>query len=88
MNDWAEFCHFRYLLEILEHHGFLTVAEYFHTAQPNLSAQSKRFQENSGVHLYKKSKDGRIRLTETRRRVWPIRLPKTFSMLAMKRLRR
>ena len=53
------------------HHGFRVAAEYLHRAQPNLGAQAKRFQEIFGVHLCKKGKNGRIRLTETRRRVWP-----------------
>jgi DNA-binding transcriptional LysR family regulator len=65
MNDWAEFRHFRYLLEIVKHEGFRAAAESLHTAQPNLSAQAKQFQELSHVHLYRRSKDGRIELTET-----------------------
>jgi DNA-binding transcriptional LysR family regulator len=65
MNDWAEFRHFKYLLAILEHHGFRAAAEYLHTAQPNLSAQAKQFQEYFGLELYKREKDGHIRLTET-----------------------
>lgn len=72
MNDWAEFRHFRYLLAILEHHGFRAAAEYLHTAQPNLSAQAKQFQEHFGLELYKKSKDGHIQLTETGTAFLPI----------------
>jgi DNA-binding transcriptional LysR family regulator len=65
MNDWAEFRHFKYLLAIAEHKGFRAAAEYLHTAQPNLSAQAKQFQDFSEVHLFRKGKDGRIKLTAT-----------------------
>lgn len=65
MNDWAEFRHFKYLLAIVENRGFRAAAEQLHTAQPNLSAQAKQFQEQSAIHLFRKSKDGRIKLTET-----------------------
>jgi hypothetical protein len=65
MNDWAEFRHFKYLLAIVEHKGFRAAAEQLHTAQPNLSAQAKQFQELSATHLFRKGKDGRIKLTET-----------------------
>jgi DNA-binding transcriptional LysR family regulator len=65
MNDWAEFRHFKYLLAIAEHEGFRAAAEHLHTAQPNLSAQAKQFQDLSDVHLFRKGKDGRIRLTPT-----------------------
>jgi len=63
MYDWAEYRHFTYLLAVLEQNGFRAAAEVLNTTQPNLSAQAKQFQENSGVRLYKKSKSGRIRLT-------------------------
>jgi DNA-binding transcriptional LysR family regulator len=65
MNDWAEFRHFKYLLAIVENKGFRAAAEQLHTAQPNLSAQAKQFQDLSAIHLFRKTKDGRIRLTET-----------------------
>jgi len=65
MNDWAEFRHFKYLLAIAEHKGFRAAAEYLHTAQPNLSAQAKQFQDFSEIHLFHKGKDGRIKLTAT-----------------------
>jgi len=65
MNDWAEFRHFKYLLAIVEHKGFRAAAEQLHTAQPNLSAQAKQFQDLSAIHLFRRTKDGRIRLTET-----------------------
>jgi DNA-binding transcriptional LysR family regulator len=65
MNDRAEFRHFRYLLAILELQGFRAAAEHLHTAQPNLSTQAKKFQDDFGLHLYRKRKDGRIRLTQT-----------------------
>jgi DNA-binding transcriptional LysR family regulator len=65
MNEWAEFRHFRYLLAIVQHEGFRAAAEYLHTAQPNLSAQAKQFQDLSNVHLFQRCKDGRIKLTKT-----------------------
>jgi DNA-binding transcriptional LysR family regulator len=65
MYDWAEYRHFRYLLAVLERIGFRAAAEELHTTQPNLSAQAKTFQEQSGLHLYRKAKSGRIRLTPT-----------------------
>lgn len=65
MNDWAEFRHFRYLLTILEKQGFRTAAEELHTSQPNLTVQARQFQENAGVRLFRRSRSGRIRPTET-----------------------
>ena len=65
MYDWAEYRHFKYLLEILNRKGFRAAADQLHTTQPNLSAQAKQFQENSGLHLYRKAKGGRISLTTT-----------------------
>jgi DNA-binding transcriptional LysR family regulator len=65
MYDWAEYRHFRYLLEILDLKGFRAAAEQLHTTQPNLSAHAKQFRENSGLHLYRRSKSGRISLTPT-----------------------
>jgi DNA-binding transcriptional LysR family regulator len=65
MYDWAEFRHFTYLLAVLEQNGFRAAAEVLHTTQPNLSAHSKQFHENSGLRLYRKAKSGRIRLTAT-----------------------
>jgi DNA-binding transcriptional LysR family regulator len=55
----------RYLLEILDLKGFRAAAEQLHTTQPNLSAHPKQFRENSGLHLYRRSKSGRISLTPT-----------------------
>jgi DNA-binding transcriptional LysR family regulator len=65
MYDWAEFRHFRYLLAILERQGFRAAAEELHTVQPNLSTHAKQFQDNASVRLYRKTKSGRIRVTET-----------------------
>ncbi|SDE96636.1 LysR family transcriptional regulator [Terriglobus roseus] len=65
MYDWAEFRHFRYLLAILEKEGFRAAAEDLRTAQPNLSVQARQFQENASIRLYRKTKSGRIRITET-----------------------
>jgi DNA-binding transcriptional LysR family regulator len=39
-------------------------AEASYKAQPNLSVQAKRFQENASVRLYRRTKSGRIRITE------------------------
>jgi DNA-binding transcriptional LysR family regulator len=64
MNEWAEFRHFRYLLTILELQSFRAAAEALHTSQPNLSVQAKRFQEHVSVRLYRRTKSGRIRITE------------------------
>ena len=82
MNDWAEFRHFKYLLAIVEHKGFRAAAEQLHTAQPNLSAQAKQFQDLSAIHLFRRTKDGRIRLTRTGLAL--SQLPKAFLMRAMK----
>jgi DNA-binding transcriptional LysR family regulator len=65
MNDWAEFRHFRYLLEIVRQKGFRAAAENLHTVQPNLSTQARHFQETSGVQLYRRLSGGRIEITET-----------------------
>lgn len=64
MNDWAEFRHFRYLLTILEKQGFRAAAEELHTSQPNLTVQARQFQENAHVHLFRRSRNGRILPTE------------------------
>ena len=65
MYDWAEFRHFRYLLAILEKRGFRAAAEELHTSQPNLTVQARQFQDNAGVRLFRRSKAGRIRPTES-----------------------
>jgi DNA-binding transcriptional LysR family regulator len=65
MYEWAEFRHFRYLLAILERHGFRAAAEDLHTSQPNLTVQARQFQENACVRLFRRSKTGHIRPTET-----------------------
>ena len=65
MNDLAEFRHFKYLLAILEHRGLRAAAEHVHTAQPNLSTQAKQFQDNFSLRLFRKGRDGRIRVTDT-----------------------
>jgi DNA-binding transcriptional LysR family regulator len=65
MYDWAEFRHFRYLLAILEKRGFRAAAEELHTSQPNLTVQARQFQDNAGVRLFRRSKAGNIRPTET-----------------------
>jgi DNA-binding transcriptional LysR family regulator len=65
MYEWAELRHFRYLLTILEKQGFRSAAEELRTAQPNLSVQARQFQENASVRLFRKTKNGRIRPTET-----------------------
>lgn len=65
MYEWAEFRHFRYLLTVLELQSFRAAAETLHTSQPNLSVQAKQFQENAEVRLYRKTKSGRIRTTDS-----------------------
>jgi DNA-binding transcriptional LysR family regulator len=65
MYEWAEFRHFKYLLTILELQGFRAAAERLFTAQSNLSIQAKQFQESASVRLYDKTKDGRIKPTDT-----------------------
>jgi DNA-binding transcriptional LysR family regulator len=65
MYDWAEFRHFRYLLAILEKRGFRAAAEELHTSQPNLTVQARQFQDNAGVRLFRRSRAGHIRPTES-----------------------
>jgi len=72
MNDLAEFRHFKYLLAILEHRGLRAAAEHVHTAQPNLSTQARQFQDNFSLRLFRKGRDGRIRVTETGMAFMPI----------------
>jgi len=67
MYDWAEFRHFRYLLAVLEKQGFRAAAEHLYTTQPNLSVQARSFQENASIRLFQRTKNGRIRPTETGR---------------------
>ena len=65
MYKWAEFRHFKYLLAILELRGFRAASEQLFTAQSNLSIQAKQFQESASVRHYDKTKDGRIKPTDT-----------------------
>jgi DNA-binding transcriptional LysR family regulator len=65
MYDWAEFRILKWLMAVMEHKGFRAAAEHLNTAQPNLSARVKQFQEASGLHLYRITKGNRIRLTQT-----------------------
>jgi len=65
VNSSAEFRHFKYLLAIIEHMGLRAAAEHLRTAEPNLSVQAKQFQETFAITLFRKAKDGRIRLTKT-----------------------
>jgi DNA-binding transcriptional LysR family regulator len=65
LYDWAKFRHLKYLLAILEKQGFRAASEALCTVQPNLSEHAKQFQENASVRLYRKTKSGRIRVTET-----------------------
>jgi DNA-binding transcriptional LysR family regulator len=65
MYDWAEFRHFRYLLAVLERQGFRPAAEELNASQPNLTVQARQFQENASVRLFRKTRNGRIRPTET-----------------------
>jgi DNA-binding transcriptional LysR family regulator len=65
MNDFAEFRHFRYLLEILEQEGLRPAAENLHTTPPNLCKQALEFQERFQLHLYRKRRDNRIAPTKT-----------------------
>ncbi len=45
--------------------GFRAAAEDLHTSQPNLTVQARQFEENAGVRLFRRSKTGHIRPTET-----------------------
>jgi DNA-binding transcriptional LysR family regulator len=65
MYDWAEFRHFMYLLKVLEKGGFRIAAEELHTSQPNLTVQARRFQDQACIRLFRKSRNGQIRPTET-----------------------
>jgi DNA-binding transcriptional LysR family regulator len=65
MYEWAEFRHFKYLLAILGLRGFRAASEQLFTTQSNLSIQAKQFQESASVRLYDKTKDGRIKPTDT-----------------------
>jgi DNA-binding transcriptional LysR family regulator len=65
MNDFAEFRHFKYLLEVLLQEGFRPAAENLHTTPPNLCRQAQEFQEHFRVRLYRKLRDNRIARTKT-----------------------
>jgi DNA-binding transcriptional LysR family regulator len=65
MNDFAEFRHFRYLLEILEQEGLRPAADHLHTTPPNLCKQALEFQERFQLRLYRKRRDNRIKPTKT-----------------------
>jgi DNA-binding transcriptional LysR family regulator len=64
MNEWAEFRHIRYLLEILKQRGVRPAAESLHTSAPNLCMQANQFQEHFHIRLYEKGIDNRFVPTE------------------------
>src|SRR5664279_18887 len=65
MNDFAEFRHFKYLLEILEQESLRSAADHLHTTSPNICKQAQEFQEHFHLRLYQKLRDNRIRRTKT-----------------------
>lgn len=65
MNDFAEFRHFKYLLEILLEEGFRPAADNLHTTAPNLYKQAQEFQEQFHLRLYRKLRDNRLKRTKT-----------------------
>lgn len=65
MNDFAEFRHFRYLLEILLLESLRSAADHLHTTPPNLCKQALEFQERFHLRLYRKRRDNRIVPTKT-----------------------
>ena len=65
MNDYAEFRHFRYLLEILEQESLRSAAEILHTTAPNICKQMQEFQEHFHLCLYRRLRDNRIKRTKS-----------------------
>jgi DNA-binding transcriptional LysR family regulator len=72
MNDFAEFRHFKYLLEVLVQEGFRPAAENLYTTPPNLCKQAQEFQEQFHLRLYRKLRDNRIARTKTGTALIPI----------------
>ena len=65
MNDYAEFRHFRYLLEILEQESLRSAAEILHTTAPNICKQMQEFQGHFHLRLYRRLRDNRIARTKS-----------------------
>jgi DNA-binding transcriptional LysR family regulator len=65
MNDFAEFRHFKYLLEILLEENLRSAAENLHTTAPNIYKQGQEFQEHFHLRVYMKLRDNRIKRTKT-----------------------
>src|ERR1019366_1908592 len=65
MNDFAEFRHFKYLLEVLVQESLRSAADHLHTTSPNLCKQAQEFQEHFHLRLYRKLRDNRITRTKT-----------------------
>jgi len=65
MNDFAEFRHFKYLLEILLEENLRSAAENLHTTAPNIYQQGQEFQEHFHLRVYMKQRDNRIKRTKT-----------------------
>jgi len=65
MNDFAEFRHFKYLLEILLQESLRSAADHLNTTPPNLCKQALEFQERFHLRLYQKRRDNRIVPTKT-----------------------
>jgi hypothetical protein len=64
MNDWAEYRHIRYLLEILNRGGVRADAEVLRTSAPNLSTQAIQFEDHFSIRLNEKRADNRIVLPQ------------------------
>jgi len=65
MNDFAEFRHFKYLLEILEQESLRSAAENLHNTSPIICKQAQEFQEHFHLCLYRRLRDNHIRRTKT-----------------------
>jgi DNA-binding transcriptional LysR family regulator len=65
MNDFAEFRHFKYLLEILVEESLRSAAENLHTTAPNIYKQGQEFQEHFHLRLYLKLRGNRIKRSKT-----------------------
>ena len=63
MDDFPNFLHFRYVLEVVEQRGFRAAAEKLNITQPSLSRHVKAFEERFKFSLFDESKSGRLEPT-------------------------
>lgn len=66
-----EFHHLRYFVSVARHLSFTRAAEENHVAQPSLSQQIRRLEQELGSPLFDRSAGGKVRLTDAGQALLP-----------------